>query len=418
MSNQTERRSDSRNVLACRTARRTFVAAAVASAASVTILKPELVHGSAANSKIVLGAIGQGGRGHWITKLFAAHGGYQVAALADYFPEVLKTTGDALGVAENRRFPGLEGYKHLLESKVDAVALETPPYCFPEHAAAAVAAGCHVYMAKPVAVDVPGCLSIAESGKKATAAKRAFLVDFQIRTDPNWAESIQRIRKGELGKLAMICSYYHSEGFPDTPKTDTAASRLQGLIWVNDTDLGGTHLVNASIHAIDGALWVAGDKPPISAMGLSRTCRRNPHGDSPDTTSVTLELPDGVILNHHCKHHETTSVSDFCGCVAFGQGALVEGRYDGKTWLHGTKTAFRGGETHSLYQDGAVRNIATFHKSITEGRFDNPTVEPSVNSTLACILARDAAARGVKLTWNEMLRENKKIEVNLRGLKL
>jgi len=48
---------------------------------------------------------------------------------------------------------------------------------------------------------------------------------------------------------------------------------------------------------------------------------------------------------------------------------------------------------------------------------DNPTLEPSVNSTLATILGREAAKRKTKLTWDEALRENKKLEVNLTGLK-
>ena len=61
---------------------------------------------------------------------------------------------------------GLSGYKRLLEQKLDAVAIESPPYFHPEQAAAAVAAGKHVYCAKPMAVDVPGCASIAESGRQ------------------------------------------------------------------------------------------------------------------------------------------------------------------------------------------------------------------------------------------------------------
>jgi myo-inositol 2-dehydrogenase / D-chiro-inositol 1-dehydrogenase len=408
--------SHSRADAAAGLSRRAFVAGAVTSAATVTFVKPESVRGAAANSKLTLGVIGQGGRGAWITKLFAQHGGYQVVAVADYFPEVVQAGGDAVGVDQRRRYSGLEGYKRLLDSKVEAVALETPPYFFPQHAAAAVAAGCHVYMAKPVAIDVPGCLAIAELGKQASAKRRAFLVDFQIRTNPEWAECIRRIRQGDLGELAMICSYYRSNGFPDPPKTETVASRLRNLVWCNDIDLGGTHLVNASIHAIDGALWVAGDKPPRSAMGLSRIARKDPHGDSPDTNSVTLEFADGLILSHECKHHQTTGNNDFCGCVVYGQGAFMEGRYTGKTWLHGVKTAYKGGETTSMYLDGAVRNIATFHKNISGGVFDNVTVGPSVNSALTCILARDAAARRTKLTWDEMIRENKHIEVDLRGL--
>ncbi|MBN1341060.1 MAG: hypothetical protein JXQ73_00165 [Phycisphaerae bacterium] len=59
---------------------------------------------------------------------------------------------------KSRRFSGLSGYKKLIESGVEAVALETPPYSFPEHTRAAVEAKLHVYMAKPVALDVSGCL--------------------------------------------------------------------------------------------------------------------------------------------------------------------------------------------------------------------------------------------------------------------
>ena len=95
----------------------------------------------------------------------------------------------------------------------------------------------------------------------------------------------------------------------------------------------------------------------------------------------------------------------------------MEGRYSGKTWLHGLNTAYKGGDTTSLYRDGAMSNITAFHKAISQGAFDNPTVAPAVNSTLTCILAREAATRATRLTWDEMLRENKLIHVDLRGLK-
>jgi len=64
--------------------------------------------------------------------------------------------------AESAAFPrrvdggGLGGYRKLIDSGVEAVVLKVPPYFIPEQAKAAVEAGCHVYTAKPVAVDVPG----------------------------------------------------------------------------------------------------------------------------------------------------------------------------------------------------------------------------------------------------------------------
>ena len=80
----------------------------------------------------------------------------------------------------------------MLQGKLDAVAIESPPYFHPQQAADAVDAGLHIYQAKPVAVDVPGCQSIQESARKASAKNRCFLVDFQTRTDPFYQEAIRR----------------------------------------------------------------------------------------------------------------------------------------------------------------------------------------------------------------------------------
>ena len=54
--------------------RREFMARTGAAVISFSILRPELVRGSQANSKIALGMIGCGGRGTWIADLFQQHG--------------------------------------------------------------------------------------------------------------------------------------------------------------------------------------------------------------------------------------------------------------------------------------------------------------------------------------------------------
>jgi hypothetical protein len=70
-----------------------------------------------------------------------------------------------------------------------------------------------------------------------------------------------------------------------------------------------------------------------------------------------------------------------------------------------------------LYNNGIKRNLDTFCHSIVNGVYDNPTAEPSVNATLACILGREVAKRRTRLTWSELIRENRKIELDLTGLK-
>ena len=124
-----------------------------------------------------------------------------------------------------------------------------------------------------------------------------FLVDYQIPTDPVNIQMAERIRKGELGKLAKVSTVGVAGGRNDPPKTANIESRLQGLVWDNDRAIGGSFIVSFDIHAIDAAIWVLGRRP-VAAMGASRICRVDPHGDSHDTCSVVYEYADGLIHEH------------------------------------------------------------------------------------------------------------------------
>lgn len=394
--------------------RRGFVEGA-ATAAAFALLSPRTAFGENANNRIKAGIIGLGGRGRMIASMVRDHGGFQITAVADYFRELAEGVGDQFEVPAENRFSGLSGYQGLMASGVEAVFLETPPYCFPDHARAAAGAGLHVFMAKPVACDVPGCNHIAEAGTLARSKGKVFFVDFQTRTDPFNIEVIRQMQEGVIGPAALLCSIYTDNGFADPPKTENAESRLRNLIWVNDDDLGGEYLVNAGIHAVDVALWMAA-AAPVSAMGRSRRTRKDPHGDSHDIYSLTYEFADGLLLNHRGEHlanrHGFT-----CGCTAYCRDGYAEATYEGEARLHPKEGEGPGGGISGLYEQGARRNIATFHDQIREGRHDNSTVTPSVNATLAAILGREACLRGGTFTWAEMMAENKRIEPNLGGLR-
>ena len=390
--------------------RRTFLAGGIAAAAA-----PLLVQAAGPKRKVKLGLVGCGGRGSWIAKLFQQHGGFQIVAVADYFQQVADRCAKAFGVGKARRFSGLSAYKKLIDSGVEAVVLKTPPCFLPEHAKAAVEAGCHVYMAKPVAVDAPGCLQIEALGKQATRKQRCLLVDYQVPTDPHNIEVAKRIREGGLGKLAYLVTIGFCGGFSDPPKTATIESRLRGLVWVNDAAIGGDYIVNYDIHAIDAAVWVAGQRA-AAAAGASRICRPNPHGDARDVCSVVFEFANGLVLSHVGQglRNNATGTLD---CQVYGQLANAQISYWGKAFVRGGPKHFAGGEVQNLYQAGATRNIASFHKNITDGRFDNPTVRRAVDGALTTILGREAAARRKRLTMAQLLKENKRLEADLSGLK-
>lgn len=392
--------------------RRRFLGGALAAAAA---WRPSVrVAGREARRRIKLGLVGAGGRGSWIAKLFLKDGGYEMHAVADYFQAVADRSGEALGVDKARRFSGLSGYRKLIDSGVEAIAIEDIPYFYPEQAAAAVAAGLHVYMAKPVAVDVPGTLAIGKLAKECTAKQRVFLVDYQMPTDPHHLEIFQRIRDGGLGTIAQVQTTGFTSGFPDPPIQATIENRLQGLMWINTVALGCDYVGNYDIHAIDTAIWVIG-KRPVAAMGASRICRPDPHGDARDVCSVVFEYDDGLVHNHIGQALANNN-DGILECRLHGTKANAALSYWGRAYIRGGDKHYVG-KVENLYEAGAVRNIAAFHRNITEGRFENETALRSVDSTLAVILAREAATRRRRLTMEELIRENRKLTVNLDGLK-
>ena len=381
--------------------------------AAAALLPSALARGAAPARTIKLGVIGCGGRGSWLAGLFKKHGGYAMHAVCDYFPEVANRAGDALGVDPARRFSTLSGYKRLIESGVEAVALEVPPCFLPLHASAAVAAGLHVYMAKPVCVDVPGALKVEAAGRLATAKKQCFFVDYQMPTEPANIAVVEKVRAGAIGKMAQVSTMGIGGGFTDPPLTSTIESRLRGLVWVNDVAIGGDYVVNYDIHAIDAALWVIGQRP-VAAAGGSRICRANPHGDGRDVCSVVFEYADGLVHNHFGEGLRN-AVPGELSCRVHGTTGHALINYWGNAELHAAKVDTKPVE--NLYEAGAARNIATFHKLVTEDDCSNATVRRSVDGALATILAREAAARHVRLTMDELIKENRCLDLDLCGLK-
>jgi myo-inositol 2-dehydrogenase / D-chiro-inositol 1-dehydrogenase len=365
--------------------------------------------------KVKLGVVGNGGRGSWIAALFKEHGGYQMHAVADYFQPVADQCGDALGVEKNRRFSGLSGYKKLIACGVEAIVIETPPYFIPEMAAAGVEAGLHVYMAKPVAVDVPGCLRIGAAGKQATEKQRVFLVDYQIPTDPQNIEVYQAVREGKAGKLARVMTTGISGGRDDPPKTANIESRLADAVWRNDISLSGGLTVEFDIHAIDAAIWLLGRRP-VSAMGCSQICRPNPHGDSCDVASVVFEYADGLIHEHFSQHLPNHTQGELsCKAYSYNSRAFVDYWTKALFQVRGVKPL--GGPVTDLYTAGAKRNIDAFYQAIIAGNYENATAPRAVDGTLTAILGREAAVRHGRLTMEELLKENKRLAPDLSGLK-
>jgi predicted dehydrogenase len=402
--------------------RRSFLAqtgAVGAAALAIALSKPGLASAGQALPKIRLGIIGCGGRGMWIAGLFQKHGGYEIAAGADYFSDRLEAFGARFGVPTSRLYPGLSGYKRLLEASVDAVAIESPPYFHPSQAAAAVDAGVHVFLAKPVAVDASGCRLIAASGRRATEKKRAFLVDFQTRANPIFREALDRVLQGAIGEVVFGEAVYHAdcpfEQYYDLLRKnpDDPASKLRA--WGLDRALSGDMITEQDIHALDVASWVMA-APPLFAVGSGGLKARPKIGTCWDHFVVYYQYPGGAAVQFSGRQFKGHGTAEGIKNRMFGTKGVLETQYGGNVLIRG-ENFYRGGETAQIFEEGVAANIAEFGRAIREGDFANPTVLPSVQSTLVTILGRKAAIENRRITWEELSRDEERLVPDFKGLK-
>ena len=188
-------------------------------------------------------------------------------------------------------------------------------------------------------------------------------------------------------------------------------------MWLSDIALGGDTIVSYDIHIIDGVIGAMG-KRAAGACGRSRICRPHPHGDRIDACGVVFEFDDGTLWTHVLQSLDNNSDCGDLTASILGTTATAHfGYYGGKAYVRGGPKHFVGQISGGIYNEGAQRNVADFYRNVVEGRFDNPTAKRAVDGTLTAILGREAAARGRWLTMEELIQENKRLEVDLTGLK-
>ena len=393
--------------------RRDFLKTAAA-ASGLLIVKPETAFAFQANSTVELGLIGCGGRGNWIGPFYPEYAGARIVAVADVIREHLDATASRFKLDAKRAYFGPDAYQELASSDLDGVIIETPPYFHPEHARAAVDHGKHVYLAKPVAVDVPGCRSILESARSAESKKLTFLVDFQTRAQPVFQEAAARVHRGDIGKVAFAQTFYYAgRPAPDKsrPRMDAGEARI--LNFYMDRVLGGDIIVEQNIHVIDVTNWLLKGHP-LKAHGTGGRTEwsgtRYDAGDAYDHFVVTYWYPGGVQCSFS-SNQLTNSFSDLC-VRCFGRDGCADTHYGGLVRITGANP-WMGAEKDDTFRQGAINNVKAFVESIRTGKPLNNAAQ-AVESNLAAILGRTAAYKESVVAWDEMMASDERWSADLK----
>jgi predicted dehydrogenase len=403
--------------------RREFLGAAAA-AAGVTILEPRLVFGSQANSAVRLGLLGCGGRGTTVASSFLRNTSAVVTAIGDIFQDNLEAGKKRLdevsaklgkpAIDPSRMFKGPKAYEQLFASKdVDALYIATPPYFHPAHLEAAVASGKHVYLEKPVAVDVPGAKKVMALGQK-VKGKVSLAIGFQIRHATPYVELAKRVHEGQIGEAVCGQIHYFASALnrPEWPSATAGERRLRNWVW--DRALSGDIIVEQDVHIIDVTNWLL-QGHPVKATGTGGRAGRIDTGDAWSHFNCVFTYPKDVAVTFGATQFGTAAWG--VGMQYYGTKGCAEARYDQPVRISGeTKWDFPLGKVEAVdqkaAQTGAFRGALddadankqkAFIESITSGQPINEATQ-GAESTLSGMLGRTAAYTGREVTWDQLMK--------------
>jgi predicted dehydrogenase len=394
------------------TSRRSFLASSIGGATAFQIIRPELVRGQG-NPILRAGLIGCGGRGtQAIENVLTGCDNVEIVAMADIFEDRMETsirTTQALKPAISKRFKvdpehrfvGFDSYKKLVASDIDIVMLAANPGYRPMHFEAAVEAKKHIFCEKPMGTDATGIRRFMAAAKKSQELKLTVKSGAQRRSQAWYLDQYKRIKNGDIGDIVHmnanwvgtpVLNFTNTKLFPNK-KRDPKWGDLewQQRNWYSFLWICGDQIVEQHLHNIDVCNWFKGGHPVevVASGGAVWRPREEEYGNIYDHLSADFVYADGTHMSSYCRQYNRSAQN-------------VSER------IVGTKGVI---DSMSLRGDqGAVNPYVQEHTDMMnsilgKGPYINEA-QTVAESTLTCIMGREAAYSGQKVTW-EMIMNSK-----------
>ena len=221
----------------------------------------------------------------------------------------------------------------LADPLIDAVVIATPPAARPGLAQAALEAGKHLMLEKPVGL----CADEIESLQRlALANKLCVAVDFEYRAVPLFQQLAHLLQQGAIGEPWLV-------------KLDwlmsSRADAARPWSWYSSAAEGGGVLGALGTHAFDLLHWLVGPTLNLSAQ-LSTAIGSRPHPqtqaatpvDAEDIALIQLQLQssDGRPVPAQVNLASVTRAGRGCWLEFYGsEGTLLLGSDNQTDYVHG-----------------------------------------------------------------------------------
>jgi predicted dehydrogenase len=382
--------------------------------------------------------IGCGWWGNNILGEALASGACRVVGLCDVDQRFLGRTLERVKKETSDAPKTYRDFRELLDQeKPDLAIVATPDHWHPLQTIAAVKAGAHVYVEKPIGHTIREGRAMVNAAR---AAGRVVQVGTHRRVSPHNVAGRDFIRSGRAGKIGMIRAFVHYGGGPEKPRRNTEAPReLDWDLWCGPAPLrpfngdpdnpwsGGIHprgfrqyldyangtLGDWGVHWMDQILWITGEKWPRRVFSTGGRPVKGPPvltateqtSDAPDHQVAVFEFENFTVSWEHRQFAgNNAEKGETVGCYFYGtEGTFHQGWIDGWRFYPTDK---RKEPLHTPAQlhkpdDQNIKELwADFLEAIRTGRRPVSDIEEVHYSTNLSLLGMLSLKLGRALQWD------------------
>jgi predicted dehydrogenase len=204
------------------------------------------------NDNIRFGFIGAGTMGTIHMETFRQIPGVELTAVADVSEARANQVAAEYGVAKAYSDSG----RLIADPNVAAVVVSVPNAFHAELAIAALEAGKHVLLEKPMAMNAEEARNVMKAQQ---ASGKTLMIGHQMRWNAEIAEAKRRIEEGKLGRIYyMKAGWLRRMGIPGW-----------GTAYTSQAMMGGGSAVDIGVHMLDLALYLSAPRKPIGVYGAA-----------------------------------------------------------------------------------------------------------------------------------------------------
>jgi len=284
---------------------------------------PALISARGANQKINIGWIGVGTRGYaalqWLHT--AAPTDVTITALCDTYQGYIARAKDRMKTIWGNEPAAYVDYHDLLADRnVDAVFIMTPEHLHRDMTVAALQAGKHVYIEKPLAHTIEEGFEIVRAWEQ---SGKVVQVGTQNRSSSLYKKAKELIDQGMVGPVQYVRAFWYRNSLPNDPAwrytippqatpANTDWNRFLGSApkrswsperyfqWRLYWDYSGGISTDLLVHQTDIVNFMLNRTTPKTCVASGGIYRWHDDRDVPDTLSAIYEYADNFHINYSC----------------------------------------------------------------------------------------------------------------------